>query len=328
MSRSRNWVFTLPADAEAFEDFEWVQQGVECPVASLIQKDHVAYLVCQVERSNETHLVHIQGYIQLDMAMRLSFVKALLPRAHWETRRGSHDEAKAYCQKEDTRVQGPFEFGHEVGGQGKRNDLEDILSLVKEKKTNYEILDQVGAGAARHCKAIQFMRFTLAEQESDRQLQGLRVIVLYGQTGTGKTYAAINYIAGNRDYYICEAPSHSQSKLWFDGYEGQKTLILDDFEGSFCPFRFLLRLLDCYKLKVEVKGNFVWAAWTTVVITSNIHPSGWYSSVNLAPLQRRINEIRLVEHQGSYKLVDFAENVLSQDFEQFVQQLPPIITDE
>lgn len=317
MSQSRNWVFTLPANEEEFEEFEWVQQGVDCPVRDLIMKDHVAYLVCQVEEAPTTHKIHIQGYIQLDRNMRLSFVRGLLPRAHWEIRRGSHEEAKLYCKKEESRRVGPWELGHEVGGQGKRNDLEDILTLVKEKKSNYEILDQVGAGAARHCKAIQFMRFTLAEQESDRQLQGIRVLVLYGATGTGKTYAAINYIANNRDYYICEAPSHAQSKLWFDGYEGQKTLILDDFEGSFCPFRFLLRLLDCYKLKVEVKGSFVWAAWTTVVITSNIHPSGWYTSTVLAPLERRINEIRLVEHQGTYKLVDFAEKVLSDDFVNF-----------
>jgi len=40
------------------------------------------------------------------------------------------------------------------------------------------------------------MRFTMSEASSDRQLQGVRVIVLWGPSGAGKTYAAINYIAG------------------------------------------------------------------------------------------------------------------------------------
>ena len=68
---------------------------------------------------------------------------------------------------------------------------------------------------------------------------------------------------------------------------------------------------------MEVKGGFAWAVWTTVVITSNIHPSGWYQGVNLAPLERRINEIRLLEHQGSYKKVDFSEHELDLDYVQF-----------
>ena len=64
------------------------------------------------------------------------------------------------------------------------------------------------------------------------------MLCLYGPTGTGKTYAAINLIANRRDYYIAECPSSRGSKLWFDGYEGQKTLVLDDFSGDFCDFRF------------------------------------------------------------------------------------------
>lgn len=146
----------------------------------------------------------------------------------------------------------------------------------------------------------------MSEASSDRQLQGVRVIVLWGPSGAGKTYAAINYIAGGNNYYIAECPSTKGSKLWFDGYEGQKTLILDDFDSSFCEYRYLLRVLDKYKLKIEVKGSFAWAQWTTVVITSNTQPSDWYQcsavAINTAPLQRRISEIRLQSEQGLYQL--------------------------
>lgn len=320
IARGRNWCFTLNADDDSLEDFAWCDSDA-CPIAGWMDDGKIQYMVCQVERGEEGH-VHIQGYLQMKSNYRLAALKKYSDRAHWEPRFGTHAQAVAYCQKADTRVKGPWEFGEAKDGQGKRNDLDAIVKLVKAKRTNLEIFDEVGSAAAKFGKHICFTRFTFSEADSDRTLQGVRVLVLYGATGTGKTYAAINYIAGGKDYYICEAPSHKDSKVWFDGYEMQKVLILDDFEGNFCSFRFLLRLLDKYKLKVEVKGGFAWAVWTTVVITSNIHPSGWYQGVDLAPLARRINEIRLLEHQGTYKRVDFAETVLDPDFMEFTQVVP------
>jgi len=82
----------------------------------------------------------------------------------------------------------------------------------------------------------------------------------------------------------------------------------------------LLRLLDKYKLKVEIKGGHSWAIWTTVVITSNHHPSEWYKDVDLAPLERRIQEIRFADSQGYYQLMDWSEHPVG-DLERY--QLPP-----
>lgn len=312
-TKLRNWVFTLNANEALGEHIMWVTPGAECPVAAWF-KEPVTYLACQVEQVAH---VHVQGYIEFSKPMRVAALKKFSDRAHWEPRRGTQEQARDYAMKADTRFNGPWEFGT-LAKQGKRTDLEAIGALVKARKTNVEILEELGPTTARFSKQITFLRFTYAEGDSDRQLTGVRVIVLYGETNTGKTYAAINYLSGGKDYYICEAPSHKDSKVWFDGYEGQGNLILDDFAGSFCCFRFLLRLLDCYKLKVEIKGGHTWAAWHNVYITTNVHPSEWYpAEINSAPLKRRINEIRFVEHQGTYKLQDWEHRSLSQDFEIF-----------
>lgn len=307
MSQSRNWVFTVQADED--ERVVWLTPGLEPhPLSRWMDSGKIDYLVYQCEEAPSTHQIHLQGYCQFSQNMRLAALKKIDKEAHWEVRHGTHEQAVTYCKKEESRRNGPWEVGHAHAESGKRNDLEAIATLVKARKTNSEIVDEVGACAAKFEKHIKFLRFTFQEAESDRQLQQVKIVTLYGATGTGKTYAAVNFFGG-KDYYIAECPSHKESKLWFDGYEGQKTLILDDFSGDFCSFRFLLRLLDKYKLKVEVKCNHAWAVWTTVVITTNIHPNGWYSGVDLAPLKRRLTEngaeIRLISEQGLYQLVDW-----------------------
>jgi len=306
MSRSRNWVFTLNANEALMDDFAWLQEQIPCPLGSWMDSGKIDYMVCQVEQVS--HL-HIQGYCQFNTPMGLVACKKINAEAHWEPRKGTHAQAKEYCMKLESRKNGPWELGHERNEAGKRNDLKAIWDQVQAKKTNLEIIEEVGAQAAKYSKQIDWLRFQKQEKESDRQLQGVRVVVLYGPTGLGKTYAAVNIMSKQEDYYIAECPSHKDSKLWFDGYSGQSTLILDDFAGDYCQFRYLLRLLDKYKLKVEIKGGHQWACWTNVIITSNIHPSGWYTQgIDVSPLRRRITSIRLMVEQGVYQEVDWAEH--------------------
>jgi len=215
-------------------------------------------------------------------------------------------------------IEGPFELG-ERPRPGTRTDLKSIYSDVKAGTSNTELLEKSDGTSARYEKQIKFMRFTYSESQSDRQLQGVRVLVLWGPTGAGKTYAAVNIIANKVDYYIAEAPSVKGSKMWFDGYEGQKILILDDFDGEYCTMAFLKRLLDHYKLKVEVKGGHAWAVWTTVVITSNHHPSDWYRgngvmAIDTSPLQRRLSEIRHCEHNGTYRKQNYDKSYIDEDY--------------
>jgi len=318
----KNWCFTLQSDPSKGQHIAWPTIK-ECPVDwwARHEDNGLVYLVCQVEKAPNTGKYHVQGYVSLDKKSVLTTVKRLFSAtAHWEPARGTPLENQDYCTKEASRVNGPWTFGVLPQGSGTRSDLAAVYGYIKSDKTAAEILEITEGKAAKFEKHMNFIRFTLNEIKSDRQLQGVRVVVLYGNTGVGKTYAAVNYFGGN-DYHLQECPASPISKFWFDGYAGQKTLILDDFSGDFCNFRFFLRLLDKYKMKVEVKGGHSWALWTTVVITTNVHPAHWWTGVNMAPLQRRITEIRLCEHQGTYKLMNWLEQTTG-DFEHFV---PPAV---
>lgn len=309
MSGQRDWVFTLNADMEDGEHITWLAPSKDGPLDWMDKNHKIRYMIYQVEKAPTTGQIHLQGYLQMTDKTRLSALKKLDNAAHWEPRYGTHEEARKYCMKEGA-LNGPWERGDPVV-QGQRTDLIQLYDSVKAGKTNLELLEE-DARIARYAKEISYMRFALAEPLSDRQLQGVRVIVSYGPTGTGKTYAAINNIANGNDYYIAECPSTKNGKLWFDGYENQKTLILDDFDSDYCTLAFLKRILDKYKLKVEVKGGHRWAVWTTVVITSNTPPWSWYSKgldpllmVDIGPLRRRINEIRYHTQQGLYQLQEW-----------------------
>jgi len=103
----------------------------------------IRYLVFQVEKGEKGH-EHIQGYVELTTAQRMTWLKAnLTPTAHFEKRRGTREEARAYCMKEDTRISGPYEFGQwDIGGQGARTDLKKAVEVLKETNSLQEVAKQ------------------------------------------------------------------------------------------------------------------------------------------------------------------------------------------
>lgn len=192
-----------------------------------------------------------------------------------------------------------------------------MLEDVTTGKRPLDMLNENPA-IAGHDRALKFMRFTVQEAQSDRQaLKKLRVIFSYGETDLGKTYSAVNFIAKDGDYHIQKAPTKKGDKLWFDGYIGQKYLILDDWDGSSCSISELKRILDVYKYSPEIKGNMTWALWHTVIITSNIAPRDWFIGFNgtvdqnaVAPVRRRVSEIRHYLERSIYQLEDWDGNIL------------------
>lgn len=72
---------------------------------------------------------------------------------------------------------------------------------------------------------------------------------------------------------------------------------MDEFRGSWCPYEVLLRILDGHPYQPEQKGGHVWAAYTKVIMTSNVNPNEWYNSEKIydqSPLFRRITDIYYV----------------------------------
>lgn len=219
---------------------------------------------------------HLQGYIELDKQARFTSVcKAF--KWHIEARKGTQAQAIAYCHKSGAEI---YQRGKKKG-QGKRTDIHEMMVDAKAGMRELDLWEKHETPMVRYYKSVLRYKYVLSREERD--FKQLDVIVLLGPPGVGKSRKAREL-----DPLLYEVPSNDCK--WFDGYDGQETILLDDFEGE-CPYRYLLKLLDGYHFDIPVKGGFVWKNWKRVIITCNQHPKSWYPKSEAAPLLRRITEI-------------------------------------
>ncbi len=252
----------------------------------LADDSRVRYCVYQLEEGDSGTL-HYQGYIELFAATILRTVKAIIGgNPHVERRRGTRDEAREYAMKEDTRVDGPWETGTwRSSGVGSRTDLTTACEVVAT--------DGMTACALAHPTTfVKYHRGLGAYQQRVQSvdmpnLRPVQVILLIGPTGTGKTFDSYE------DYPDCYVKPDGGS--WFDQYEGQETVLIDDFSGgeSQTPLPYLLKILDGYRMLLPVKGAFVHKLYSRVILTTNVHPFNWYNwhgrEAQYPALQRRFS---------------------------------------
>ena len=133
MNLNRNWVFTLNNPPAGFD---------------LVDHEATKYGTYQRERG-ENGTEHIQGYLVFKTVKSLETLKRIIPRAHWEIRKGTHIEARDYCQKEDTKIGETVTWGIEPR-PGKRTDLVDGVRFLREGCSFAELVDKIGNSAIRY----------------------------------------------------------------------------------------------------------------------------------------------------------------------------------
>lgn len=251
------------------------------------QNEHVKYCVYQLEQAPSTNQLHLQGFIHFNSPRKFDYVKNLIGgEAHVEIAQDVKASI-AYCQKSDTRVSGPWKFGSEPIHQGKRSDLVSMYEDIKNRRPLKEMIEE-NPSYLKYEKAIRFACNILSKDLSKREK--VDVYVHYGKPGTGKTYSVYQKY-GYDNVYKLACPNQKGSNLWFDNYNSEKVLLIDDFDKYVCELSYIKNILDHYPQQVQCKGGFYWACWDTVIITSNTAPATWYygeTEDNQNALRRRI----------------------------------------
>ncbi len=269
MSRSRRWAWTTFEPA--------------CPEFL----PPLSYMVCGLETCPTTQREHWQGYLELETKLRLTSLK-LLPgfaAAHLEIAQGTLEENQDYCLK--TCGENYLEFGEPML-QGQRTDLTAFASAITAGDTT---VDEI---LLAHPHTYHVYGRTLLALEDLRSQSLVRtgkptVYWFWGPTGTGKTRTALE--DSNPETRWIWTDDHG----WWDGYQGQSDVVLDDFRGQ-VPFATLLRILDRYEVRVPRRNRQpVPFLATRIWLTSPHHPRESYQSErvleDIEQLVRRIDHI-------------------------------------
>ncbi len=278
MSRARNWCFT---DNERKTDWLKIYNDNE----------KIRYLCFGVEKAPTTLKVHNQGWLQFIETKRLAACKKLCATAHWEPCRGDEKANDIYCKKEGIF----FTYG-KWKTQGKRTDIESFRELSRVSKTTLEVANADFGNYCKYHKAVDKYRFMVAKQKARKQ-RNINVIIIWGDTGVGKTSWAW-------ENYPELFPMHASNMKWWDGYDGEEVILIDEYSNQTKLPR-LLGLLDKFMLKLQTKGGHCWALWHTVIITSNLkYPDDWHihaREVHKRALARRVTKVIHMERDDDEK---------------------------
>jgi len=269
--RSQYWVFTLNNPDRDDGPRTWPD---------------VQYCVWQKERGAEG-TEHLQGYVVFVKNKQLSWLKKNCgTQVHWEPRKGTHEQARDYCQKEESRVAGPWTTGDEgelSGGQGKRNDLLLLKRKLDEGATEQEIAvaDDTFPIWAKYHRVLQ--RYKMLKRSNERDWPTYTQ-VYWGEPGTGKTRRALEE-AGPGAYWLPRPEANGM--VWWDGYDGHEIVVIDEFYG-WIRRDLMQRMCDRYPLLVQTKNGTTPFLAKKIIITSNEHPVAWWHKIGLGAMQRRL----------------------------------------
>lgn len=227
---------------------------------------HVNYLVSGQEVGKEG-TPHLQCYCELDRGQRRAYVQKLFPGAHLEIRyeNSTAEQARAYCTKDGKFV----EFGEMSvvsNKPGKRTDLQLIATQIDEGTPLQQIALENKATFIRNYRGIQ--KYAEITHTPQAYRENLKVHLYVGKTRLGKSHHA-------RITLGCFAKPTGKG-LWFDGYNREKNVVIDEFRGQY-PLADILQITDPYKVQVEVKGGHTWFEPDLLIFTTNKDPSTMYT---------------------------------------------------
>ena len=150
-------------------------------------------------------------------------------RAHWEIARGSDLDKKKYCSKDDDF----WEIGCPCS-QGQRNDLMAVADSLKEAPIKEVALQYPKQYMMYHRGMEKYAALAKPLQKRDFKT---KVLGYWGVPGSGK------FRFTNKIGTAAESMYYKPRGDWWDGYNGQEVVIIDDFYG-WLKYDDLLMLTD------------------------------------------------------------------------------------
>lgn len=218
---------------------------------------------------------HWQILVGFDKKTSLAGARDTFGPFHSELSRS--EAASAYVWKDETCVPGTrFELGAKPIRRNAKIDWESVWIAA--------VAGDLSAVPA-NIRVVSYRTLRAIAADNDRPIAMLRLCyVFWGATGTGKSRRAWEE-AGINAY-----SKDPRSKFWC-GYQAETNVVIDEFRGGI-DISHILRWLDRYPVRVEIKGSSKPLTAEKIWITSNLNPSDWYPDADaetVAALRRRLN---------------------------------------
>lgn len=266
---------------------------MDLPFVEVIPR--ISFLIYQKE-VGEQGTPHIQGYLETSgPRIRRSWLVSNVPwlaGAHIEVARGTAAQSIVYCTKDEGRIEGPFRLGLEPAvppGAGARSDLNEVMDLIKDGATNFELFVSHPSVMARYATWVASFRATYLESlvtttpfsprpgwqmDLDTLINGVvsrrKVVWYWSQRGEeGKSYFAKHYdpkishvITGGKHadiYYTLSHIIHGLKVVFFDygrsGGEMAYPVIEKLKDGMFTTTKYESRTIRFNPVHVVVFAN-------------------------------------------------------------------------
>jgi len=282
--KRRDWCFTENNPEEEPLDF----------ISSIMDRTNdVQYIIFQREKSKKG-TIHYQGYIELKTSRDTKWMKKYISkRAHLEWRKKTREQAREYCRKEKTKIDGPWEAGEwKIKKPGTRTDLVKLREGLIDGSITMKSLTQTGSANYQQIRVAEKL-FEYMEPDLSK-FRPKEVYWYYGRAGQGKTRKATEEMLADGRPYFCATVAK-----YVNGYNGQPLCWFDELRPLQYPYVYLLKMLDGYEIKLEIKGSFTIWKPEKIWITSPWHPEDAYYMTaamegGIEQLMRRITKCECI----------------------------------
>lgn len=264
MSRHRNFCFTH----NNYDNTD-LEDHIEC-----------RYIGYSKEVAPTTGTLHLQGWISFTNARTFKQVVKLMPGCHIEVMHGSIAQNETYCSKSDVLIErGEKPMTNDNKGRAEQLRWKEARKAACEGRMD-DIPDDMYIRYFNTWKKIR-----VEEQKVPHQLTTCKHYWIYGGSGTGKTYAAR---MAYPDAYLKDPGT-----VWWDGYIGQETVIIEDVDKFQHPmYGSFKRWLDEWSFMAQFKGGSMVIRPRRIIITSNYHYDDiWDDLVTRECMSRRVTTI-------------------------------------
>lgn len=172
------------------------------------------------------------------------------------------DDVIQYVRKSDSE---PLEYGIYVGNNQSVVQKRALQNKLMLAMPTHQLVDDGIIHISQYKQIKEAIQMYNIDKTVVPDYMPKTCVWIYGKTGTGKS----RYI---RDNYPNQAYFKPQNK-WWDGYHGQKIVLIDDFDLSGqCLGHYLKIWADCYSFVAEVKGSTLKPVIEKFYITSQYLP--------------------------------------------------------